>query len=99
MAKRITATHHPDVRSRIQSSMILNRLNSHVNGEVELTQTQVAAAKILLGKCLPDLSSVELTGNDDKPVTIIQETSMQTLMRYKYRIIKEYETTKQLEKK
>lgn len=46
-------------RSRIQTSMLLNRLADHVVGKVELQPTQVKAAEILLRKVLPDLSAVE----------------------------------------
>jgi hypothetical protein len=35
-----------------------------------MTPTQVNAAKILLSKSVPDLQSVELTGNADDPVVI-----------------------------
>ena len=54
---------HPDiVRQRIQTSQLLNRLNDHVHGKCQLSQTQVRAAEILLKKALPDLQSTELTG-------------------------------------
>ena len=51
--------------------MIINRLHDHVGGSLELSATQIAAAKILLSKTLPDLSSVELTGADGGPVQTI----------------------------
>lgn len=68
MAKRISLTHEPDVRSRIQASQIINRLTKHINGELQLEATQVNAAKILLSKSVPDLSSIELKGNPDQPL-------------------------------
>jgi hypothetical protein len=46
-----------EVRERIRSSMLLNRLLGHALGECEMTQTQVRAAEICLRKTLPDLSS------------------------------------------
>ncbi len=54
--------HQDDVRRKIQASQLINRLTDHVLGETELSATQVAAAKILLSKSLPDLQSVELAG-------------------------------------
>ena len=46
----IRRKHQDDVRGKIQASQIINRLTSHVLGEIELTATQVSAAKILLDK-------------------------------------------------
>jgi hypothetical protein len=48
------------VRTKIQASQIINRLKKHVDGEVELTSTQVRAAEILLNKSLPNLQSTEV---------------------------------------
>jgi len=50
------------VRERIQVSMLVSRLTRHVRGELELTMTQLRAAEILLRKALPDLSSIDYTG-------------------------------------
>lgn len=44
-------------RSKISNSQILNRLIGHVQGEVELTSTQVTAGIALLRKVLPDLAA------------------------------------------
>lgn len=41
--------------------MLINRLESHVLGEVELTASQVSAALGLLKKTAPDLSQVDGT--------------------------------------
>lgn len=46
-------------RDRIQASMLVNRLQSHVLGECDMKPTQVQAALGLLKKAMPDLSSVE----------------------------------------
>lgn len=68
MAKRYNLNHEPDVRARIQASQIINRLQSHINNELELSATQVNAAKILLAKSVPDLSSITLSGDKDNPI-------------------------------
>lgn len=47
------------VRERIQTSMLINRLNSFVNGNVEMNSAQVTAALGLLRKVLPDLQASE----------------------------------------
>jgi len=55
---------------KIQAGMIADRLEKHVNGEVELTSTQVAAARILLDKVIPNQTASEskvTVNNDTKP--------------------------------
>lgn len=44
------------------ATQLLNRLISHVNGEVELSTSQVQAARIVIGKYIPDLKAIEHTG-------------------------------------
>jgi hypothetical protein len=61
MAARTRRPHHNDKsREKIQVSQIVNRLQKHVLGEVDMSTTQVRSAEILLKKKLPDLSSTEL---------------------------------------
>lgn len=62
MAVRKNKAHHEIVRSRIQTSQLINRLMDHVRGKVELSATQVTAALGLMRKTLPDLQAVELSG-------------------------------------
>lgn len=53
----------PDkVRERIRTSMIVNRLEDHIDGKVEMSATQVSAALGLLRKTVPDLSATEFSG-------------------------------------
>lgn len=58
------------VRSKIQASMIVRRLSRHVAGKLDLSPTQIAAARILLDKSVPSLSSTELTGADEGPLQV-----------------------------
>jgi hypothetical protein len=46
-------------RERIRAAWLINRLQGHVAGTVELSPTQIRAAEILLRKCLPDLMQAE----------------------------------------
>lgn len=55
-------------RLKIQTSQIINRLQSFVNSEIELSPAQVSAALGLLKKSLPDLSATELTGEGGGPI-------------------------------
>jgi hypothetical protein len=67
---RLNPRHQQMVRDKIQASQIINRLTDCVNGEVELSSQQVAAARILLDKSIPSLSSTELTGEDGGPLQV-----------------------------
>lgn len=80
MAARINKTTHADKTKRlIQASQLLNRLFSHANGEVEMTASQVNAAKIVIGKTIPDMKSVEITGDADNPVSLIHKIELVAL--------------------
>lgn len=68
MAARLNPAHDEKTRAKIQTSQLINRLVSHVNGEVELSSTQVRAAEVLLKKTLPDLQSIEMGSDPDKPL-------------------------------
>ena len=45
------------ITERIQTGMIVDRLHKHVAGEIELSATQINAARILLAKVVPDQSA------------------------------------------
>ena len=62
--------HTEATRKRIQASQLINRLHEHALGNVEMTATQVNAAKALINKVLPDLQSVEVEGEMDLQATI-----------------------------
>ena len=50
-------------RSHVKAAKIREQLHKCIFGEIELTTQQLAAAKILLDKCIPNLASVEHTGS------------------------------------
>lgn len=58
-------------RGKIQNSSILNALIEHTVGKREMSATQVSAGLGLLKKCLPDLSAVTISGDEDNPVVMI----------------------------
>lgn len=62
MAARLRKTHQEDVRSKIKTSQLVNRLTDHALGTAEMSRSQVQAASVLLKKVLPDLQSTELSG-------------------------------------
>lgn len=50
------------VRSRIRAGGIVERLEKHVLGRIEMTPSQVTAALGLLRKVVPDVAHVEHSG-------------------------------------
>lgn len=68
---RLNPEHDERTRAKIQTSQIINRLQSHVDGDVELTNSQVRAAEVLLSKTLPSLSNVEIAGDPESPVKMV----------------------------
>lgn len=74
MAARLRKLHQEDVREKIRTSQLINRLENHALGEadVKLEATQVRAIEVLLKKVLPDLQSTELSGDPDNPVGVTQ---------------------------
>lgn len=68
--------HDENTRAKIQTSQLINRLQDHIDGKVELETSQVRGIEILLKKTLPDMSSIDQTIDDkrqhiisDKPLT------------------------------
>ena len=64
--------HQEDVRKKIQVGQLIKVLENHAlsDDEKELSASRLKAIQILLNKSLPDLSSMQLTGDDDKPLVI-----------------------------
>jgi hypothetical protein len=60
-------------RDKIKNSNILNALIEHVEGNREMSSTQVSAALGLLKKALPDLQAVEHSGDPEKPMRMTFE--------------------------
>lgn len=52
--------HDANTRAKIQASQLINRLTKHVHGEIELSPTQIQAARILLDKSLPNLQAIDM---------------------------------------
>lgn len=73
MATRKILSHDTQTREKIRTSQLINRLEKHAFGEIELTQTQVRAIEILIKKTLPDLASIEHTGDPANPLKAVIE--------------------------
>lgn len=59
MAARKDPRNRDSSNKLTQATQLLNRLIAHANGELDLTQTQINAIKIVLAKFFPDLKAVE----------------------------------------
>lgn len=69
-ARKNKIKHDEPTKRRIQASQLLNRLNSFAKNEVKMTSAQVLAAKVVIGKSIPDLKAIEHTGKDGKPLVM-----------------------------
>lgn len=68
MAARLRKFHSDEVRAKIKTSQLINRLTDHALGALKLSPTQVRSIEILLKKTIPDLSAVQHSGDEDNPV-------------------------------
>lgn len=72
-ARTLRPRHQDEVRTKIQTSQLVNRLQEHAlsTGEDEISASRLRAIEILLKKSLPDLSAIELTGQDGEAIETV----------------------------
>jgi hypothetical protein len=70
MAARKQLWHPDEVRAKIQASQLINRLHDHAFGVVELTPAQVRSIEVLLKKAVPDLSAVQISGENGGAIQV-----------------------------
>lgn len=58
-------------REKIRTSMLINRLQNHVAGRLDMSPTQLRAAEVLLRKTLPDQTATEMSGPGGGPVETV----------------------------
>jgi hypothetical protein len=63
-------SHKAEIRERIQVSVLIDRLQKHVDGKLELSTTQVAAANSLLDRSLAKLQQIQHTGENNGPIKV-----------------------------
>lgn len=51
-ARTLRPRHQEEIRAKIQTSQLLNRIQNHIDGTIELSPTQLDAAKFLVNKSL-----------------------------------------------
>lgn len=59
MPARHRLNHNESCREKIRTSQLLNRLQDHAFGRIDLNPCQIKSIEILLKKTLPDLVAVE----------------------------------------
>ncbi len=74
MAARINPTLTESWKKKIKIASIINRLGLHIDGKLELSTTQIAAAKILLGKTIPDVTYTESKNENSHTIKLNPET-------------------------
>jgi hypothetical protein len=70
MAARLRAKHQDDIRRKIQAGNLINRLEKHISGKIDLSPTQLRSIEILLDRSLAKLSALEISGPDGGPLTV-----------------------------
>lgn len=71
-------------KEKIKTAMIVDRLVKHTNGLIEMSNSQIRAAEILLKKTIPDLARSEHTGKDGGAIETkdITKTDAEILAQY-----------------
>ena len=62
-ARRVKIRHDEETRLRIKAAKIIDRIQADIDGEIELRPSQVTGALGLLRKVLPDLNTVDVSGD------------------------------------
>jgi flagellar biosynthesis/type III secretory pathway M-ring protein FliF/YscJ len=71
MAARKQLFHPDEVKQKIKTSQLINRLQENALSKKEtLTRGQIDSIKTLLAKTVPDLKAIEHTGKDGGPVAV-----------------------------
>ncbi len=81
MAARLNGAHQSDIRLKIKTSQLVNRLQDFaLDGvdpktlePIEIDGARLKAIEILLRKSLPDLSAVTHSGDDAAPIRHVIE--------------------------
>ncbi len=75
-ARTRKARHDDETRAKIQVAQIINRMQKCIDGKIALDAQQVSCAKALLNKRLPDLASVQMSGDIDNPIIHVIENTI-----------------------
>lgn len=73
MAARLRPRHSDEIRTKIQVSNLITRVHKYAMGELaddDISPNRLNAIKLLLNKALPDLQSIQLTGDAQNPIAV-----------------------------
>jgi hypothetical protein len=70
MAARNKRFHDQRTKDLCRATQLLNSLTKFALGKSTMKSAQVLAAKVVIGKSIPDLKSVEVTGDKDNPLEV-----------------------------
>jgi len=70
MPARKNPAHSARAREKIKTSQLINRLQDDALGKIQITDGQRNSIRILLGKSMPDLKSIEHTGEVDGTIEL-----------------------------
>lgn len=75
MAARLNKAHQDDVRLKIQTSQLINRLQDYALGKkgLDLEPARIKAIEILLRKTLPDMTDNMIKGDPSAPILHVIE--------------------------
>ena len=76
MAARLNLRQLDSVRETIKGSQLVNSLQKHINGDLEMRPSQVTAALGLLKKIIPDLAVTQITGDDENPLRVVSKVEI-----------------------
>lgn len=77
---KLNQRHQQLIRDKINAGMLIEKLTECALGHEELNAQQMKAIEILLKKSVPDLSSVEMSGDADAPVLLKVITGVPNLL-------------------
>jgi Asp-tRNA(Asn)/Glu-tRNA(Gln) amidotransferase B subunit len=78
-ARSIKPRHQEEIKTKIQASQLVNLLQNHALGKIEIDQARIQSAKILLDRAIPTLSAVEQT-NIDPQESLTEQQLMDRLV-------------------
>lgn len=70
MAARLSRSHSDQVRQKIQASVIIDRLQKHFMGKLELSRSQLKAAELLLERSVAKLAQIQHTGENGGAISV-----------------------------
>ena len=75
-ARTVKIRHDENTRAKIQVAQLVKYLQEHVDGKRKMENTQIAAAKILLDKTLPNLAQTDINADVNNKNYVVSSEAM-----------------------